>query len=122
MNCCKTYLGQFFHNADINTGLVADFDGTYIFLFEFNGTIVSVKVEDVEAGDDLIVPQGQLNESYLYNFTIQDPNGDLVLNPDDDCPNFSLKTIININSECNGNPCNDPDPNNDTPEYVDGSY
>ncbi len=113
MSCCLKHIGEFPHNADINTGIVANMDGIFQVKMEFAGGIVTKEV-DAETSDDIVIPK-PFSESYLYKFKILDPNGDpLEL---DGCPNFSLKTYVNVSDS---SPCTDveceEDPYSQEPE------
>lgn len=94
MSCCKNDLGEFAHNQEIDTGLVAD--GTGVYHFEFvgpNGCKFSKYIYFAD-GEGLVIPQGILNEDFTYLFTITGPDGALL--EVDECSNFGLKTFINI--------------------------
>jgi hypothetical protein len=100
MSCCKTYLGSFPHNEPINTGITVTVSGTYTYLFEFAGTKFEKTQNVVYDGispSPLIIPKG-LNENYLYNLIIYDPNGNPILT--DGCENYTLKTFILTTNEC----------------------
>lgn len=101
--CCKKYLGEFPHNKDIDTKIIAAIAGTFIIRLDFGSSKLEKEI-DLDAGDKIVIPR-PFNENYLYNFTIEDPNGDLV--EIEECTNFSLKTYIGINDECPTDDCDD---------------
>lgn len=94
MSCCNNYLGKFPHNEDINTGIIANATGEFIFKFDYLGNGFEIIVDGI-IDEPLIIPSGQLNENFTYRFIIVDPNGDNM--EIYDCEDFSLKTFINTN-------------------------
>lgn len=115
MSCCYTQLGTFPHNEPINTGIVAEKSGKYVYRLNFLGAII-YKEQTVEAGDDLIVPV-PFNENYSYELKVIDPDRENVVNPsNDDCDTWMFTTFIAIKENCNGtNECDDVDNLNDNP-------
>lgn len=93
MACCKNDLGSFPHNKDIDTGLVADDTGVYELLFTGPNYVKFSKYLQVTAGNNIIIPQGVLNEDFLYSLVITKPDGQLLLV--NECSNHVLKTFIN---------------------------
>lgn len=105
MSCCKKYLGEFPHSENIKTGIIAAIAGKFTINLGF-GSAFLIKEVTVSAGEEIVIPK-PFNENYLYSFTIKDPNGDLV--EIDGCPNFTLKTFIQITDGCPTNDCDDSD-------------
>lgn len=101
--CCNNHLGEFPHNEDIVTDIPATIVGDYKISLEYQGA-KTTKTFSQLYGSVLIIEQ-PFNENYLYKFTVTDPNGDPVEVAN--CPNFSFKTFVNINPDCNGNLCDD---------------
>lgn len=93
MSCCKNDLGSFPHNKDIDTGLEADATGVYELLFTGPNYVKFSKYLQVALGDNIIIPQGTLNEDFQYMLVITKPDGTAW--EVDACPNFSLKTYVN---------------------------
>lgn len=98
MSCCNNYLGKFPHNQDIDTGIIANATGEFIFKFDYLGVVFRLII-DGQIDESLIIPAGRLNENFTYHFTIEDPSGNNI--EIYDCEDFTLKTIVNIT------PCND---------------
>lgn len=100
MDCCKNELGDFPHNADINTGIVTDENGLHKLLFTgINGTKLSLEYNIVDPlNDKIVVQKGNINESMFYCFTVKKPSGAFI--EVDNCPNFCLKTFIETNKDC----------------------
>ena len=96
MACCKNNLGEFPHNRDIDTGVVALQTGTHeLRLKAANFTTQSLWL-NVTLGGNIIIPQGNLNENFTYSFTIIQPDGTIL--EVTDCSNFSLTTFISTAS------------------------
>lgn len=93
MSCCLNDLGSFPHNKDINTGVEASVSGMHCLSFEGPNFSKFSKYVSCESGEDIVIPQGTLNEDFTYNFTIAKPDGTLY--SADDCSNYALKTFIN---------------------------
>lgn len=110
MSCCKNFLGDVPHNKPVPTGVVADEDGDYTVLLDFQSTKLE-KVLSLLAGDDILIPP-PFNENYNYEFTITGPDG--VLISKDNCTKFGFKTYINVNENCDGNECDANNDSNDT--------
>lgn len=110
MECCVNNLGRYSHNKPIDTFIMVSEDGTYTLLMEAaNGNRFALEKE-LEAGQTITFNIGELNESMIYKFTIQKPDGtNLIVN---NCDNFKLQTIIN--TQINGCPdlCDDSDDTN----------
>lgn len=107
MGCtsCINDLGEFPHNADIVLeDVLATIDGEHAIRLNFAGNIRYIKVE-LEAGDEVTIPKGKLNEEATYEFTIVDPDGNKL--EKDECPYFKLKTFIANDGNCNPNSCDD---------------
>jgi hypothetical protein len=105
MDCCKNELGNFPHNADINTGIMVLGGGDYVFnAGTINGTKIkfAVTIPDIDTPSELVIPKGILNEDFYYCFTVTDPGGEPVI--DNYCEKFCLKTYIETNTTC-GNTC-----------------
>jgi hypothetical protein len=65
----------------------------------------------MNAGDEITIPAGKLNESMLHNFQVLDENNSPITFDDgyaDPCDKFSLKTYINQDIECETS-CDDED-------------
>lgn len=93
MSCCNNYIGKFAHNEDIQTGIIANATGEFIFKFDYLGNGFNIVVDGV-VDEELVIPFGTLNENFTYHFTVEDPNGDNL--EIYDCEDFSLKTFINL--------------------------
>lgn len=105
MSCCNNYLGEFPHNEPVNTGIIATVTGVYTIRLQFNGAIIKKEI-NVTQGDPIVIDQ-RLNENYLYKFTIENPNGNLI--SQSTCENFSFKTFVNIDSGCDNTCAEDSD-------------
>lgn len=108
MDCCKTNLGKFPHNQNIDTGLVATQAGTHEFQFSAaNFTELSYK-KYFGIGDKIIIPKKVLNEDFVYSFVIKQPDG-VTFKQDVDgvpCENFILRTYVSTNNNCDEYICN----------------
>jgi len=103
MECCKTYLGEFPHNEDIDTGLTLDESGEHTVTLEtINETKLILKVTPADDATTFVIPKGSLNENLLYWMKIKKPSGDYFVT--DDCENYTLKTFIAVDLNC-GNLC-----------------
>jgi len=108
MECCKKDLGKFPHNQNIDTGLIAAKTGTHEFQFSAaNFTEFSYK-KYFTIGDKIIIPKKVLNEDFIYNFQIKQPDGTLFVAPfgDGGCENLVLRTYVSTNNLCNDYICN----------------
>lgn len=105
-NCCKYIFGLYPHNFDlVLDDLFATVDGKYTLVVRMPGGSTKTLLLDAKAGDELIIPQGVLNESAVVDFKILDIFGaPLKMN---DCESFQLTTFININLKCDDNNCDD---------------
>lgn len=93
MDCCLNQLGRFAHNSPINTGIITDESGSHKVYFTAPTGGTFTLLFNLEAGDELIVPVGKLNENMTYSFRVEKPSGDFIIV--DDCNKFQLITIIN---------------------------
>lgn len=102
MGCCVNNLGRYSHNEIVDTYVMVPIDGLYkAYMTAANGNTFVLNKE-LDAGQTLKFDIGELNESMLYDFTIQKPDGtNIVVNA---CETFRLQTIINTQIDgCN--PC-----------------
>lgn len=107
IDCCKKDLGKFPHNQNIDTGLEAVQTGTHEFQFSaMNFTEFSYK-KYFTIGDKITIPKNVLNEDFIYNFQIKQPDGEYFLAEIDGlgCPNLMLRTYISTNKICNDYIC-----------------
>lgn len=115
MSCCKNDLGAFPHSKDIDTGIVTPIVSdvpiniTWHLVFTgINGTKFELDVDILE-GENIIIPQGFLNEDMYYCFTAYKIDS-MALPPTNeyikvnDCDNFCLRIFILTNNTC-GNTC-----------------
>jgi hypothetical protein len=104
MDCCKTELGNFPHNQDINTQLSTDEVGVHVIEFDsINGTRLKLEVNITDPNSEtIIIPKGYLNESYYYCFTIKKPSGTYIVD-ENDCNKFCISTYIQTFPECGDN-------------------
>lgn len=93
MSCCLNKLGSFPHNKDINTGIEAPASGMYELMFTGPNFTRFTKYLTFAASDDIVIPEGILNEDMTYSLVITKPDGDLL--EVDACSNFSLTTYVN---------------------------
>lgn len=96
MDCCNNFLGNYPHNADIDSGIVVPSSGTFKFKFKYLGAIIEKLITvifDEYIDQNFIIPN-DLNANFLYEFTIEKPDGSLL--SVNSCTDFSLKTYINI--------------------------
>jgi hypothetical protein len=105
MDCCVNNLGEFPHNADIDTGIIALVDGEYTLKLDIGGSSIIKKVTP-GIGENIVIAR-PFNENFTYKLTIKDPNGDLV--EEDECSNFSFKTFVAITPPCPEPDCEDED-------------
>lgn len=96
MSCCNNYLGEYPHNESVNTGIIASVTGIYTVRLQYGGVIIKKEIPTTQ-GQPIIIT-GRLNENYLYKFTVEDPNGNLI--SELACTNFSFRTYVNITSNC----------------------
>jgi actin-related protein len=103
MDCCKTYLGEFPHNKDIDTGLMTDETGVHEIEFsKINGTKFNLELDIQDPTQSISIPKGSINEDLYYCFTIKKPSGSYIVN-ENECANFCLKTYIQIIPNCGDN-------------------
>lgn len=93
MACCKNVLGLFPHNKAIDTGIAAAQTGTHVLQFTGPNFTRFSKAIWVSSGNNIVIPQGVLNEDCVYEFEIIQP--DAVLMEQAGCETFSLQTFIN---------------------------
>lgn len=93
MACCKNDLGSFPHNKDINTGLQAAQSGMHELMFTGPNFTRFSKYLNVSIGEDIVIPQGILNEDCVYAMVITQPDGTTI--EQDACENFAFRTFIN---------------------------
>lgn len=93
MSCCKNELGQFPHNRDINTGVSAVQSGIHELRFTGPNYVRFSKFLTLAEFDDIVIPQGLLNEDCAYSLEIIQPDSTLLSLTD--CTNFALTTFIN---------------------------
>lgn len=106
--CCSYNFGLYPHNADIILDdLLADADGIYTVCVTMPGGVIKNIPIDAKAGDELIIPQGQLNEDATIKFRVFDIHGLPMLM--EDCDSFKLQTYINSTLKCHDNTCDDSD-------------
>lgn len=93
MSCCLNDLGSFPHNEDINTGIAAPASGLYRLRFAGVNYSKFTKYLNFDAGDDIVIPSGTLNEDAVFTLNIIKPDGSAY--SENDCENFSITTFIN---------------------------
>lgn len=103
-NCCKYSFGSYPHNFDlVLDNLFANADGIYTVIVDlFGGSKKTIDL-DLKNGDEIIIPQGELNEQSIINFQVLDIHK--IPMEMDGCANFTLTTYINVNLKCNDNNC-----------------
>ncbi len=102
-NCCKNDLGIFPHNNEINTGVKATQNG-YHKLELIGPNFAGFTLEYYYfANADIIIPQGTLNENFVYQLKIKQPDSTYL--ETDECPNYIFKTFVST-IECDD--CEEP--------------
>lgn len=92
-NCCKNRLGAFPHTQEINLGVKSTQNGYHTLeLIGPNFAGFTLKYYFF-ANRSIIIPQGKLNEDFLYELKIKQPDGTYL--EIDNCPNFNFKTFVN---------------------------
>lgn len=110
MGCCVNNLGRYSHNKEIDTFIMISETGTYGAHMEAANGNTFVLEKAINAGQTLKFSIGELNESMVYKFTIQKPDGtNLAVN---DCEFFKLQTIINTQLDGCPDLCDDSDDTN----------
>jgi hypothetical protein len=96
-NCCKIDLGSYPHNEDINTGLEAAQAGVHHVKLSYLGSIIPMDLT-LSIGQEIVIPNNRLNENYVYDMTIEQPDGTFYMSAE--CPNFKFKTYVSLNNAC----------------------
>lgn len=93
MSCCRNDLGSFPHNRDINTGILVPAAGKYELRFHAPNWAVFSVFQVLASGEEVVIPQGLLNEDFQYDMEIVKTDGTMI--EQDDCSTFSFRTFIN---------------------------
>lgn len=98
MDCCKIDLGNFPHSGEIKTGQIATQNGYHKLELvgpNFAGFTLTYYYF---AGAEIVIPQGKLNEDFLYKMKIKQPDGTYFKDLTGECENFIFKTFIETSS------------------------
>lgn len=121
MNCCKHDFGLYPHNeAIVLKGLVADIDGIFTVIAQMpSGSVKRIQINAI-TGNELIIPQGELNEDFVTRFIVLNPNKDNLTI--DSCENFSLTVQVDVTLKCPADYCiNEINEQMKTVFYLDGN-
>lgn len=104
--CCNNpvSIGCFAQCADVHTGLIAPYTGTFNVHVQLFGTVTILNLELAE-GEEIIIP-GPLNENAVYKFVVYELDGDALAFDEVTCFKFSTY----LASGANVLPPNCPDP------------
>lgn len=107
MGCCVNNLGRYSHNKEIDTFIMMPDAGTYYVHMEAASGNTFVLDKAVNAAETIKFNVGELNESMIYKFTIQQEDGtNFKVN---NCEFFKLQTIINTQIDGCPDLCDDSD-------------
>lgn len=103
------FLGEFYHNEDKHTGIIASVAGEHTIHFKFGKTGFKVKVT-VGIGSEIVIPSSViLNEYAQTELSIENPNGVLISVNGYTC----LYLIVIFNATGTIDPCQSPCDNSD---------
>jgi hypothetical protein len=116
MSCCNNDLGKFPHNEPVKLGILAVMAGKHVLRLNLGGAVNYI-VQELEIGDELVIPV-PFREDFIYELEIIQPNNTKVIR--DECSTFLFTTFVNINPKMYEHQCDSGDSDDDGPYYGGG--